>query len=224
MNKATRWLLVVCLALWAGAAESDTWNTTPGGTGIVTITSSTDADPTVVTATAHGLVTGEEVRIERMATETAFNGNYYEVLVVTANTFTMKDRRTGDDIAGSGGGAGSGGVATKIANSCTGAGPKHECYYIFTGTNDSEAVFIDSKDGTSGCFNPDTASETLGSTMRLMRVVTAATVNGSVPVLGLTMTGAHPAACIDDIPRGDYWVDIVTGPSSVTSVFRLGGN
>lgn len=75
----------------------------------VAVTSSTDATPIVVTATSHGFVTGDRVLIYGHTTNIAANG-IFKVVVVTANTFQLKDEFTGASIAGSGGGAGSSGV------------------------------------------------------------------------------------------------------------------
>lgn len=78
----------------------------------VAVTSSTDATPIVVTATAHGLVTGDNVLINGHSTNIAANG-YYKVTKLTADTFSLQNYNTGANIAGSGGGAGSGGVMVK---------------------------------------------------------------------------------------------------------------
>lgn len=75
----------------------------------VAITSSTDATPIVVTATAHGFNTDDLVMIYGHTTNVAANGTY-RVIRLTANTFSLKDMNTGASIAGSGGGAGSGGT------------------------------------------------------------------------------------------------------------------
>lgn len=73
----------------------------------VAITSSTNATPTVVTATSHGFSTGDLVMIYGHATNTAANG-IYKVTRVTADTFSLQDRYTGANIAGNGIGAGTG--------------------------------------------------------------------------------------------------------------------
>lgn len=78
----------------------------------VAVTSSTDATPIVVTATAHGFSTGDLVQIIGHTTNTAANG-LYRVTRLTANTFSLQDKDSGDDIAGSGGGAGSSGIVYK---------------------------------------------------------------------------------------------------------------
>jgi hypothetical protein len=74
------------------------------------VTSSTDATPIVVTATAHGFTTGDRVLIFGHTTNIAANG-IYKVTVITADTFSLKDELTGANIAGTGAGAGSGGLA-----------------------------------------------------------------------------------------------------------------
>ena len=69
------------------------------------ITGVTQADPCVVTAVAHGLTTGEFVRITDLGPEmpTArgmdqLDGNRYAVTVLTADTFSLQDPITGEDI------------------------------------------------------------------------------------------------------------------------------
>lgn len=78
----------------------------------VTVTSSTDATPIVVTATAHGFANGDRVMIFGHATNIAANG-IYKASAVTANTFALVDEFSGSSIAGSGAGAGSGGICLK---------------------------------------------------------------------------------------------------------------
>lgn len=75
----------------------------------VAVTSSTDATPIVVTATAHGYTNGQRVLIFGHTTNVAANG-IYKAASVTTNTFALVDEITGANIAGSGAGAGSGGV------------------------------------------------------------------------------------------------------------------
>lgn len=79
----------------------------------VAVTSSTDATPIVVTATAHGLVTGDLVMIFGHTTNIAANG-IHRVTRLSSSTYSLQDYVTGADLAGSGGGAGSSGVM--IAN------------------------------------------------------------------------------------------------------------
>lgn len=75
----------------------------------VAVTSSTDATPIVVTATAHGFVTDDLVMIFGHTTNIAANG-IFKVVKVTADTFQLKDRYSGESVAGSGAGAGASGV------------------------------------------------------------------------------------------------------------------
>lgn len=78
----------------------------------VTVVSSTDATPIVVTATAHGFLTGDRVLIYGHTTNIAANG-IYKIIKLTADTFSLVDEFTGASIAGSGAGAGSGGIVVK---------------------------------------------------------------------------------------------------------------
>lgn len=75
----------------------------------IAVTSSTDATPIVVTATAHGLVTGDRVLIYGHTTNVAANG-IRKVTKLTADTFSLQGEFTGTNVAGSGAGAGSGGL------------------------------------------------------------------------------------------------------------------
>lgn len=68
----------------------------------VAISSSTNANPSVITsASAHGLTTGQRVMIFNHATNTAING-IFEVVFITATTFSLKDVSTGLSVAGNG--------------------------------------------------------------------------------------------------------------------------
>lgn len=78
----------------------------------VAVTSSTDATPIVVTATAHGFNNGDRVFIIGHTTNIAANG-IFRAASVTANTFALVDEFSGANIAGSGGGAGSSGIVLK---------------------------------------------------------------------------------------------------------------
>lgn len=78
----------------------------------VAITSSTDATPIVITATSHGLITGDRVLIQGHTTNIAANG-IFKVTKVNANSFSIQDEFTGANIAGSGAGAGANGFCMK---------------------------------------------------------------------------------------------------------------
>ena len=75
----------------------------------VAVTSSTDATPIVVTATAHGRSTGDLVLIYGHTTNIAANG-VFRITKVNDNSFQLQDKDSGADIVGTGGGAGSSGL------------------------------------------------------------------------------------------------------------------
>lgn len=66
-----------------------------------TITGATNATPIVVTATAHGLQTGDRISISGITGNTNANG-YFSVTRLTADTFSLQNYSTGADIAGNG--------------------------------------------------------------------------------------------------------------------------
>lgn len=74
-----------------------------------TLTSSTDASPVVLTKVAHGYVTGDKIIINGHTTNTTVNG-IFNVVKLSADTFSLKDVNTGVAINGAGGGAGASGV------------------------------------------------------------------------------------------------------------------
>lgn len=55
----------------------------------------------LITATAHGFITGDRVTFEDVGGATELNGNYYKVAVVGANTFYILNNDTGVAIAAS---------------------------------------------------------------------------------------------------------------------------
>lgn len=69
--------------------------------GTVTITNATNATPIVVTAVAHGLVTGDNISISGITGNTNANG-YFKITRLTADTFSLQNYSTGADIAGNG--------------------------------------------------------------------------------------------------------------------------
>lgn len=78
---------------YAGEASNITFAST------VSIASSTDANPIVITtATAHGLVTGETVHIDGHQTNTAANGVWEDVQVLLPTTFSIA--ATGNGVGG----------------------------------------------------------------------------------------------------------------------------
>lgn len=75
----------------------------------VAVTSSTDATPIVVTATSHGRATGDLVLIYGHTTNIAANG-VFRITRTGANTFSLQNKDSDADIAGTGSGAGSSGI------------------------------------------------------------------------------------------------------------------
>lgn len=108
---------------------------------------------------------------------------------------------------------------------CGGVSRDGRCYYVFTGTTDSGVIKVDSDFGNSFCLIADTATSGGLATVRIMRVVTSATLEGSIPVEGKVLTGVPPLACINDQPRGKYWIEVGTAPDEgSTAVLRVEGN
>lgn len=76
-------------------------NSTTAGDAI-TISGATQADPVVVTATAHGLSTNNYVRIRKVSGMTELNNQVFRVGTTTANTFELKDPINGQTVDGTG--------------------------------------------------------------------------------------------------------------------------
>jgi len=68
----------------------------------VTISGATQADPVVVTATAHGFSDGDLVDIKLVKGMTELNGNRYKVANKTANTFELTNQTDDSNIDGTG--------------------------------------------------------------------------------------------------------------------------
>lgn len=64
----------------------------------VSISAVTKADPAVVTATDHGLVNGDRIKIVGVVGMTQLNNNFYRVANKTRNTFELINEDTEDDI------------------------------------------------------------------------------------------------------------------------------
>lgn len=70
-----------------------------------TITGATAADPVVITATAHGFGANGaivRVRITEVGGMVELNNNRYQATILTANTFSLQDEHTGENIDGTG--------------------------------------------------------------------------------------------------------------------------
>lgn len=85
-----------------------------------TITGATQADPVVITATAHGYSNGDDIKIIDVVGMTELNGKSYLVANKTANTFEITDL-DGNDIDGTGFTAySSGGEAHELVDTISG--------------------------------------------------------------------------------------------------------
>lgn len=57
----------------------------------ITVTAATQTNPVKITATAHGLSTGNQVVFANILGMSELNGNWYQVTVIDANNFTISD-------------------------------------------------------------------------------------------------------------------------------------
>lgn len=145
----------------------------------VTVTSSTDATPVVVTATAHGLVTGDRVFIMGHTTNIAANG-IFKVTRLSSSTFSLQDEISGADIAGSGGGAGSSGLLAKAPPVVLIQGYKNAVVQI----------------GTTG-----TATTTLKAVGSLGRPKASASApRGDLPLIGAVNSASNPYNFLQIVP------------------------
>ncbi len=119
----------------------------------VTISGATQADPVVITATAHGYSNDDEIEISGVVGMTELNGKRYRVANKTTNTFEITDI-DGNDIDGSG------------FTAYTSGGTANRVYEITTpyGTNDLfDIKFAQSADVMYLC-HPDHEVEKLSRT------------------------------------------------------------
>lgn len=64
------------------------------------ITGATQANPVVITATAHGRVTGDRVSFAGIVGMTQLNGNTYNITVIDANSYSLQSAVTGVNVDG----------------------------------------------------------------------------------------------------------------------------
>lgn len=64
------------------------------------ITGATQANPVVITATAHGRATGDRVSIAGVVGMTQLNGNTYNITVIDANSYSLQSTVTGVNVDG----------------------------------------------------------------------------------------------------------------------------
>lgn len=174
----------------------------------VAVTSSTDATPIVVTATSHGFVTDDLVMIFGHATNIAANG-IFKVVKVTDNTFQLKDRYEGTSVAGSGAGAGTGGVLVKAPAiiSC------------------NDFTNIDIQLITSGTAT--TTVKAVGS-MGMTKEVASAK-NGDTPNFGATVARTNPWAYVEMIDTLDNstvagGTGVVVAGTDIAKMFEVNVN
>lgn len=155
-----------------------------------TVTSSTDATPIVVTKTAHGYSTGDYILIYGHATNVAANG-IWKITVLSSSTFSLQDINTGANVAGSGAGAGSGGVMIRA--------PKILC------TEDFRNIIFSLH--TSGSLNA-----TLKVAGSLGKPVSNTTQGNDTPNFGATQSKSNPFTFLQIIDlQGAATIDGDTG-------------
>jgi len=157
----------------------------------VAVTSSTDATPIVVTATSHGLATGDMVVIFGHTTNVAANG-IFKVVKVNANSFQLTDRHSGANVAGSGAGAGASGVMAAL--------PK----ILLTS---------DFRSASFSLHTAGSASMTLKVALSHGKLDSDADANGDAPNFGATVADTNPYtyAAIVDLEDGSTVVEGDTG-------------
>jgi hypothetical protein len=167
----------------------------------VAVTSSTDATPIVVTATAHGLVTGDRVLIYGHTTNIAANG-IFKITKVDANSYSIQDEFTGASVAGSGAGAGSSGVMVKAPPILLTTGYRNIILQVFTSGTATTTLKVAGSLGkgyTAGLTSPRYDYVNMAATvspsnpytfLQAIDLDTAAAVNGAT---GFVATGADLA-------------------------------
>jgi hypothetical protein len=197
------------------------------------ITSSTDATPIVVTATSHGFIDGDYVRIYDHATNTNANG-VWRVANKTPNTFELVDPETGANRAGNGAGAGSGGTARNITAQvvyldAAQTATVDNCEVAWTGVTGYVSDVITVTAGGKGYQVDDILTIDDGPSDATVRVLTVATTG---PVLTVAINDGGTGYTIGDtlfIQAGDNAASVsVTATSglpdnAVTAVTVLTG-
>lgn len=163
----------------------------------VAITSSTDATPIVVTATAHGLVTGDLVMINGHTTNVAANG-LRKITKLTADTYSLQNYNTGANIAGSGAGAGASGVMSVAPKILLVTDWRNVIFSVetsgsFNGTIKIAGSLGDPVTTAAGKYSEDTpnfggtqSASNQYSFLQIINLDTAAAVNGAT---GVTSAG-----------------------------------
>lgn len=161
------------------------------------VTSSTDATPIVVTKASHGYSTGDLVQIYGHTTNIAANG-IFKITVVNSSTFSLQNYKTGANIAGSGAGAGSGGVVVLAPKILAVSDWRNVILSVETSSSLSATFKIAGSLGipvttASGKYSEDTpnfgATQSASNPYSFLQIInldTAAAVNGAT---GVTSAG-----------------------------------
>lgn len=154
------------------------------------ISSSTDANPAVVTtSTNHGFTSGQQVMINGHATNIAVNGTY-GVVVLSPTTFSLTDVNTGLAINGSGAGSGSGGVVV-LAPKIPLVEDFRNCVFEFVTSGSFSATVKIAGSIASGGANPANfgaaqSAQNIYTFLQIIDLDTGTAVNGAT---GITSAG-----------------------------------
>lgn len=162
----------------------------------VVVTSSTDATPIVVTATSHGLATGDLVQINGHTTNIAANG-IFKITKVNANSYSLQNYNTGANIAGSGAGAGASGVmvvAPKILDVrdfrnvllSVETSASFSATFKIAGSLGMPKIYDTGRHGTTPNFGATQSKSNPYTFLQIINLDTAAAVNGAT---GVTSAG-----------------------------------
>lgn len=157
------------------------------------VTSSTDATPIVVTKAAHGYSTGDQVQIFGHTTNIAANG-IYKITRLSSSTFSLQDINTGADVAGSGGGAGSGGVVMLAPKVLDVGDYRNVILAVDTASSANFTMLVAgslgkptrTSHGDTPNFGATESASNPYSNMQIINLDTAAAVNGAT---GITTAG-----------------------------------
>ena len=213
-----------------------TWTGGPIGAE-VTISSSTDATPIVVTTSAnHGLNNGDYVRVYNHSTNTTANGTW-KVANKTLNTFELTEPETGANSVGAGGGAGSGGkvrqinsqvvyldtAQTKTIDNCESAWTVVGGYIVDTITVDAAGSgyqagdILTIVDGSANDATVEVLTVDTGGEVLTVQLDTQSVLGGYTTGSGKTTTGGFGLGCTLNIATvvdsGTLTLDTPSGQS-----------
>ena len=181
----------------------------------IAVTSSTDATPIVVTATAHGFNTGDRVMVFGHATNIAANGTF-SVIRLSANTFSLQDLTTGANVAGSGAGAGSGGTVVIAPKIPLVEDFRNIILQVFTSGTATLTLKVAGAAGDNN-GNPPNFGATISATnfytfLQSIDLDTGSTVNGAT---GFAAAGADITKSYEVNINTEKWITLV--PAAYTS-------